>query len=382
MSNHQVSRRNFLKLSAVAGVAISSGDAYAGFRKAQIPVRTLGNTGIRIPVLSMGVFSSTPAVVKAAYLSGVIHFDTANDYQNGRSEEMLGSFFVDKPRDSFIMATKIDVRKEDTVSKLIAKFDAGMKRLKMDFVDILYIHDVRDADTVHGIGLQAMQQLQKEGRAKYIGVSTHTNEPEVIHAVVDNGNYNVILTAYNFGQKHLDELNPAMERAAKSGLGIIGMKVIAGNFRDRERTEHVNAKAAIKWALQNPNIHTIVPGYSSFEELEECLDAVAHPDLTPDEQKFLSSVSYTGLLYCQGCRKCLPQCPAHLPVPDLMRAYMYQYGYGKPSLAKDVVAKLAIQENPCGECVTCTVSCTAGFQIARKVRDIIRLRHIPDEFLG
>jgi len=47
------------------------------------------------------------SVVRATYNSGITHFDTAHGYQNGRNEEMLGEFFADKPRDSFIMVTNL-----------------------------------------------------------------------------------------------------------------------------------------------------------------------------------------------------------------------------------------------------------------------------------
>ena len=387
MNDNRVNRRGFLKLSAVAGAAfaISPVNARANKteRKDKMPERTLGKTGIKVPILSMGVMrADNQSIVRAAYNSGITFFDTANGYQNGKNEEMLGEFFANKSRDSFVLGTKVKERAgTDAGRNFLEKFETSMKRLKTDYVDVLYYHAISSADDVNCPSVvEAMVKLKKDGRVKHLGVSTHSNEPKVIAAVVDNGNYDVVLTSYNFNQGHLDALNLAIERAASAGLGIVAMKTMAGGFLDRERTKKVDAKAALKWALQNPNIHTAIPGFTSFDQLEECLEAALSPELTDDEKRFLSAG--VDSLYCNGCRQCVEQCPEHLPIPEMMRAYMYNYGYKAPALAKDVIMELGVSENPCGNCGSCEVKCTSGFHIAEKIEDITRLRNIPGEFLA
>ena len=387
MSKH-VNRRNFLKLSAATGAALAlipiGIQAHeTEMNKKKLPVRTLGKrTGIKLPVLSMGVMrADNTSVVKAAYNSGIVHFDTANGYQNGKNEEMLGEFFADKPRSSFVLATKVgEKRSDEAAANFIEKFETSMKRLKMSYVDILYYHGLGSEEDVNYTPvLEVMLKLKKEGRIKYIGLSTHGNEPVTINAAVDNGNYDVILTSYNYTQKHLAELNPAIDRAAKAGLGIVAMKTMAGGYLDRERTQKVNTRAALKWVLQNPNIHTAIPGFTSFDMLEESLDAAMNLKMTKEENKYLAMGYDT--MYCQGCRFCEVQCPKRLPIPEMMRAYMYHYGYKSPVLAKELIDELALTDNPCGDCSACTVKCTNGFQVAQKVKDISRLQYIPQEFL-
>jgi len=389
--DNQVNRRHFLKLSATAGAALTLAPASIQAKetdvlKKKMPERILGKrTGIKLPVLSMGVMrADNTSVVKAAYNSGIILFDTANGYQNGKNEEMLGEFFADKPRSSFILATKIGEKSEDgAAERFLEKFETSMKRLKMQYVDILYYHGLNSAEDVnYAPVLEVMLKLKKEGRVKYIGVSTHGNEPVVINAMVDNGNYDVVLTSYNYTQKHLAELNPAIDRAAKAGMGVIAMKTMAGGYLDRERTQKVNTRAALKWALQNPNIHTAIPGFTSFNDLEESLETAMNLKMNKDEKKYLSMACNSGSLYCQGCRTCEGQCPKHLPIPEMMRAYMYNYGYKSPALAKEVIDELALAGDVCGDCASCSVTCTAGFQIASKVKDITRLQYVPQEFLA
>ena len=385
MSN-QVNRRNFLKLSATAGAALTLAPTAikakaTGMSQTKMPERTLGKrTGITLPVLSMGVMNAdNTSVVRAAYNSGIILFDTANGYQNGRNEEMLGEFFADKPRNSFILATKIrEAPSNNAASGFLEKFETSMRRLRMSYVDILYWH--MPSEAVYAPILEVMMKLKNDGRVKYIGVSTHSDEPAIINAMVDNGNYDVVLTSYNYTQSYHAELNSAIDRAVKAGMGVVAMKTMAGGFLDRARTQKVNTRAALKWALQNPNIHTAIPGFTSFDMLEESIDAVMNLELNDDEKKYLSATSNS--MYCQGCRICEGQCPKGLPIPEMMRAYMYNYGYKSPALAKEVIDELALTGNLCGDCTTCNVKCIAGFQVAQKVNDIARLRNIPQEFLA
>ena len=388
MRDH-LNRRNFLKLSATAGAALAL--VPTGIRaeetemnRKKLPVRTLGKrTGIKLPILSMGVMKAdNPSVVKAAYNSGIVMFDTAYVYQNGKNEEMLGEFFADKPRNSFIMATKVKENpSDDAAAKFLEKFETSMKRLKMSYVEILYTHAIDKVEHLNDAAImEAMMKLKKDGRVKYIGVSTHSNEPAIINAAVDNGNFDVILTAYNYAQKHLLELNPAIDRAAKAGLGIVAMKTMAGGNLNKEGTEKVNTRAALKWVLQNPNIHTAIPGLTSFDHLDDSLEAAMNLKLNRDEKKFLSMTHDS--LYCQGCRICEAQCPKRLPIPEMMRAYMYNYGYKSPALAKELIDELTLTGDPCGDCAVCTVKCTAGFRVAQKVKDISRLQYIPQEFIA
>jgi predicted aldo/keto reductase-like oxidoreductase len=385
MNQHTIHRRHFLKASAAAGAGLlfSHKVQTNPYETKTIPQRTLGKTGLRLPVLSMGISSNHLPVLRAAYRSGVTHFDTANGYQNGKTEEMLGGFFADKPRESFILSTKIYEKDRQRLAQGFAeKFETSMKRLRTSYVDILYYHDVSTVEEVNCTPvLEVMLKLKKEGRVKHIGVSTHSNEAEVIHAMLDNGRYDVVLAAYNFNQHHSAELDAAFERAAKAGMGIVGMKAMAGGFLDREHTRKINGKAALKWVLQNPKITTVLAGFTSFDELDECLEASTDPALTDAEKEYLAALNRKTLLYCRGCRTCTSQCPHRLPIPDLMRAYMYHYGYKNTVMARETVMGLPLPGHPCGQCAECTVSCKAGFHVAEKVRDIVRIRETPEEFI-
>ena len=96
------------------------------------------------------------------------------------------------------------------------------------------LHDVvRKESAQHESILAALVKVKEQGKARAIGLSVHSHEPEVIHAAVDAKVYDIILTAYNFRQPHLAEVQAAVERAAKAGIGILAMKTQAGVFWDR-----------------------------------------------------------------------------------------------------------------------------------------------------
>jgi ferredoxin len=90
------------------------------------------------------------------------------------------------------------------------------------------------------------------------------------------------------------------------------------------------------------------------------------------------------MLYCQQCGKCVNACVEHLPIPDIMRAYMYAYGYKNASLSKETLLELNLPEKMCRQCTgkTCKVHCTEGFDVARKIAAITPVAYVPDEFLS
>jgi predicted aldo/keto reductase-like oxidoreductase len=383
-------RRNFIKSSVMgASLSLLSSPLTAIARQAgpspgargKIITRRLGKTGIELPVVSMGVMrADNPALVRAALESGMKHLDTAHGYQKGNNESMLGDVLKDHPRDSFVISTKVP---PDAKDAFLASLDLSLKRLQMEYVDILYVHGLTSGDDVLSAStLEALTAARESGKARHVGVSTHRNEPEVIRAAVRSGVYEVVLTSVNFKQDHYPEVKKAIAEAAAAGVGIIAMKTMAGAFHDKERTKPVNCRAALKWVLQDENVTTAIPGITTFDQLADNSGVNNDLALTEDEKSSLIPGKSEGGLYCPGCPGCSDRCTRGLPVPEIMRAYMYTYGYGDARLAQDLLAGLRINGNPCGECAECTVGCPRGFDLPVRVRDISRLTSVPAEFLG
>ena len=391
-------RRNFLRMTAVAGAgaAFLPMNVAAGYstpeilkkQEDEIPVRTLGRTGLQVPVLSMGVMKAdNPSVLRAAYNSGIRHFDTANGYQNGRNEEMIGTFFADKPRDSFTVATKVRLdypMKDDSEKNFMDQIDVSLKRLKMDYVDIFYIHGPRGVDEITDPRyMAALMKVKDSGKARFIGFSTHASRPDQLDAAVKAGIYDVILLSYNFKLQNLTETNAAVERAAKAGIGLVAMKTLVGGVEDASGSKKIDAKACLKWVWNNKNITTSIPGLTSYDELDDCIAAIKSPDLSDDEKKYLVSLCNSNMMFCQQCGLCKEQCPENLPIPDIMRAYMYAYGYKFAQLSKETLAELNLPEDSCRNCTNgCKVKgCPSNFNVGAKIAAIKPVMNVPDVFL-
>ncbi len=354
--------------------------------KANFPTRTLGRTGIQLPMLSMGVMrADNPNVVRAAYNAGITHFDTAHGYQNGRNEEMLGTFFKDKDRNSFYIATKGKMKfpLTDTFEQdYTDMFDLSLKRLQMDYVDWFYAHDLQSPEQVKDPRFVAqLKKFKDDGKTKFIGFSMHNNQAAQIDAAVEAGIYDVILLSYNFKLANLKELNEAIARGAKAGIGFVAMKTMTGGKEDAAGENKVNGQACLKWVWQNEHITTAIPGFTSYEMLDDCIAATETPAMTATDKEYLATLCGQEGLFCQQCGKCRTQCPEGLPIPDLMRAYMYAYGYQHAQLSKETLAELDLPKDICSNCKTCQVRCTAGFDVAGKIAAITPVRDIPTEFL-
>jgi uncharacterized protein len=394
-----IDRRDFLRtgITGAAGVmafAPSIINASQGIQEKEVIYRTLGKTGLKIPVISFGVMrADNPGLCKGAYEKGIKLFDTAHGYQNGNNETMLGNVLKDYPRDSFLLATKVKPAaldkegkptKQTTTEDFLEKFTLSLSRLQMDHVDILYVHSVDNPEvlTFKPI-LEALKILRKEGKVRYTGFSTHRNETAVINAAAEKGKWDVILTSYNFMQTYSEELKKAIGSASRAGIGIVAMKTLAGGgFFDKEKTKPINTSAALKWALSNEDITTAIPGMTDFDQLDLNVKMLTDITLTDQEKNDLIVPTAETGLYCNGCSTCISQCPGNLPIPDLMRAYMYAYGYSSPSMAHTLLSEIGISDNPCNDCPVCSVNCVKRFRIREKITDISRLVNVPVEFLG
>jgi predicted aldo/keto reductase-like oxidoreductase len=380
--------------AAALGSSKPAGAGAAGQAQAKPIVRTLGKTGFKIPVVSMGVMNAdNPAVVQAALDSGIFMLDTAHGYQRGRNEQMIGQVIKGRARDSYMIATKVPGPGKDRSMQgldgealqksFLEKFDLSLERLGLDYVEVLYLHNNTTREDVQNPAiLEALQKAKKAGKARSIGITTHSNEPAVIRATIEAKVYDVVLTAYNFRQDYRDEMRQAVAEAVASGLGVVAMKTQAGAYWDKEKQQPINMRAALKWVLNDTNVTTAIPGFTTFDQLKEDLTVMTDLKLTPEELKDLRLGEQVAGLYCQQCGQCLAGCLKSLPIPDLMRSYMYAYGYRNLQAAHELVGSLDVPENPCGSCASCTAVCAKGFDIADRIKDIARLRTVPGDFFA
>lgn len=356
--------------------------------------RVLGRTGIRVPIVSMGVMNAdNPALVRRSFEMGIRHFDTAWGYQKGRNEEMVGSVLKElKARDQVVIATKVPPGRPELMDQMgdklveeefLARFDQSLSRLQTDHVEILYVHNISDPKMLKRPGIvAAVDKLKKAGKARFIGFSTHKNMAECIEAAVPLGRYDVILTSINYAMADDKALLDAMAKAAKAGIGMVAMKTQCKQAWSREsgaagpeyHEGNVWHAALLKWALRLESVTTAIPGYTTFQQLETDWPVAFNLDLTAEEARFLADPGVKLALggVCRQCGGCAGSCPHGVDVPALVRAHMYAADYGNFQEMRRALDEMPTGQGllVCASCRECTAACVRSVQIARRLGEL------------
>lgn len=308
-----------------------------------MPFRRCGNSGIKLPLISLGLwhnfghdadFKNARTILRQAFDFGITHFDLANNYgpPYGSAEENFGRIMQKdfRPyRDELIISTKAGwdmwpgpYGNLGSRKYLIASLDQSLKRMGLDYVDIFY-HHRPDPDTPMEETMGALDQIVRQGKALYVGISQYNAEdtakayeilkrlgtPLFIHQPrysmldrwVENGLLDVLgekgigsiafspLEQGILTDKYLSGI-PSDSRVAKDGRYLkkdqISQKVIhqvtALNEIAKRRGQTM-AQMAISWLLKDPRITTVLVGVSRPEQLSDNVKAVQNINFAAGE---------------------------------------------------------------------------------------------------
>ncbi len=149
--------------------------------------RRLGSSGLKISAIGVGTnqfggkvnLGTTKDIISAALDVGINFFDTADVYQNGRSEEFIGQAIKTK-RDQVVLATKVrhkvgEKPNDQGASRqhILDGVNASLKRLDTDYIDLYQIHSW-DVDTPIAETMRTLEDLVRSGKVRYIGASNFT----------------------------------------------------------------------------------------------------------------------------------------------------------------------------------------------------------------
>ena len=372
----------------------SSGFISRPGQKSKMIYRTLGKTGIRLPIVNMGVMNATnPDLVKRSFELGVRHFDTAAYYQRGLNEAMVGKAIEELGvRDKVIIGTKVYVPHEQRPRMSPAELkkvfletaEQSLRRLRTDVLDIFYVHNVQDIGYLNNPGIkEALQILKESGKVRHLGCSVHTNMTELVLDAVRSGFYEVLAVAYNYAMADDSDLKGALEQAHAKGIGLIAMKTQCMQYWYRENVPSekqpyyegtISQTAVLKWALRHEFITCAIPGYTNFEQMEEDIPVASNLEYTAEERRFLQdrAVKLAAMSYCRQCGSCLATCPQGVDIPALMRAHLYAVCYANFDLARDTIQGISNGRGlqACVSCRTCTVRCGRRVPVGRRMRDL------------
>jgi uncharacterized protein len=364
----------------------------AGNATGNLTARKLGKTGVTLPVVGMGVMNSgNPDLVRRALESGIRHLDTAFAYGDGANETMIGKVVSDmKNRDRVVIATKEMVpfmrnglTQTSGRDAMIRRVEESLGRLRSDYVDIVYVHDVSSVDDVRHEGLmEGLRSLKKAGKIRFAGFSTHSNMAACIDAAAADGFYDVILTSYNYALSDDSVLESVLKSAAAKGVGLIAMKTQCTQYwyrgmvpNDRQRFYDGNMmhQAVLKWVLRHPFITTAVPGITTFQQLDEDLASGRNLEYSEEEKKFLQDRNVKlSLGVCVQCGACSTACPAGVDVPALMRTHLYASCYSNFGQARRTLDAIPAGAglSACRSCGACSAACSRGVPAAERIGDL------------
>ncbi|MDA5108094.1 aldo/keto reductase family protein [Brevibacillus thermoruber] len=303
--------------------------------------RRLGNSGLKVSEISLGSWltyggyvgrEEAISTIDKAYELGINFFDTANIYMNGEAEKVVGEALRKYPRESYVLATKVwgpmgDRPNDRGLSRkhIMEQCEASLKRLGLDYIDVYYCHAF-DNDTPMEETLRAMDDLVRQGKVLYVGISNWTAaqiaeavsimDKYLLHRIVANQ------PLYNMFAREIEkEIIPLCER---NGIGQVvysplAQGVLAGKYRtvndapagSRASDKHGNqtvkswlkeenlrkverlrpiaeelglslAQLALAWTLRQPNVSSAIIGASVPEQVEHNVKAsgVTIPDET------------------------------------------------------------------------------------------------------
>lgn len=303
-----------------------------------LSVNEIGKTGLRVTRLGLGgaplggLFESVReedarATLSTAYGAGIRYFDTAPFYGHGRSELRLGAFLRERPRDEFVLSTKVgrvlvpaaeeaieDHHYKDVLplnpvfdfsaDGILRSFESSLDRLGLDRIDILHLHDP-DAHyrAVVDEAFPALSRLREEGRIAGIGAGM--NQWEMLYDFAREADFDCFLLAGRYTLLDQSALPKLLPECVKRGISILiggpyNSGVLAAGSRGSghynyerpapailekvARLETVAGRhevplkaAALQFPLAHPAVVSVIPGARTAAEVEENVRMFAHP---------------------------------------------------------------------------------------------------------
>ncbi len=277
------------------------------------------------------------ATIRRSLELGINHIETARGY--GSSEMQLGRILPTLPRENMIVQTKVPPFA--TAEEFVRTFERSMDYLKLDHVDLLSLHGVNNAPLLDwslrkGGCLEAARKLQAQGRARFIGFSTHATT-DIIVRTIEEGDFDYVNLHWYF----VNDLNwPAVQAARRKDMGVF---IISPNDKGGKLYEPppklVKLCAPLSpmqfndlYCLARPEVHTLSVGAARPTDFDEHVAALEYYDqaagvIGPIEARLRDELH--GVLGEDWCRRWFDGVPEYVEVPgevnvrEILRLWTY-----------------------------------------------------------
>lgn len=279
---------------------------------------------------------------------GICHIETARGY--GSSEMQLGRILPSLPREKILVQTKVGPKAE--AREFMETFATSMKHLGLEYVDLLALHGINNRELLgwslkkNGC-LAAARQLQREGRVRFIGFSTHATLDVILEAV-KTGEFDYVNLHWYF----VNDLNwPAITAARAQDMGVF---IISPNDKGGKLYEPTRKLRDLcapltpmqfndLYCLARPEVHTLSCGASRPGDFDEHMAALDHFDgaaeaIAPMERRLRAEMD--RVLGEDWCRRWFEGVPDYMNVPgnvnimEILRLWTYAKPLDLASWAK------------------------------------------------
>ena len=264
----------------------------------------LGKSDLNISRIGFGCMSLKPgqpqneSIIHRAIDLGINYFDTADLYDKGANEEMLGNALKQKRKET-IIATKVGNQWRSDGSgwdwnprkgHILKSIDESLKRLQTSYIDLYQLHGGTIEDPIEET-IDAFEQLVKQGKIRYYGISSI--RPNVIRYWTEHSNMVSVMMQYSLLDRRPEE--ECLPLLGEKNIGVLVRGSVAQgllvdkpprpylNFSEQEvskaaeaiqfnsKNDRTNAQTAIQFVLRNPQISSAVVGMRTIEQLDEAV---------------------------------------------------------------------------------------------------------------
>lgn len=292
----------------------------------------LGSSDLLVSEIGLGCMSlgtdenKAVSLIHEALDRGVNFLDTADIYDDGRNEEIVGSALKGRRQD-IILATKAgNVRVpgqsgltwDPSKQHILSAVKESLRRLKTDYIDLYQLHGGTLEDNMEET-IEAFEQLKREGVIRYYGISSI--RPNVIREYVQRAQIVSVMSQYSLlDRRGEEEVYPLLDehgisviargpvasgaladgrddKAAKGFLDYSAAQItdIRHQLRPLVSEQRSMSQTAIRYALHHPAVATVIPGASSRTQLLENIGAAEAPSLTEAEYELLREMTNANL---------------------------------------------------------------------------------------
>lgn len=308
-----------------------------------IEYRTLGRTGLKIPVITIGTARTKEEVLRYGIEHGINFVHTSLGYSGGKSIRAVGRAIKGK-RKKVYLGLKVTWSWDND-----ADLNKALKILGTDYVDVIFFNIHNSPERVASPRVKSMfDRWKKQGKVRFLGLTTHGGMVKCMESAIKTGWYDCLMPAYKLNMR--EEYLKILKKCKEQNLGFVAMKT--GISPDDPKT--------IQAFLRDKSVTTITRTIRTVDELKKYIRVMGNEVSHSNAEETVRMAGLTLAGRCTMCGECTQACPNGLAVNDIVRSVDYYVDSMKDySLGAENYSEIAAGRNAssCKNCGICEKAC-------------------------